>query len=205
MHHISYDVLDYTFNGRETGQRGNDHPAFAPYGVFPCAGHDRWIAIAVTSDDGFAALAEVIGAPELASDGRFATTVTRLRHRRDVNALVGERTRSMQNEQLAKALQKRGVAASALAHQQEMHEDEHLRARGYFNAITHPEAGTHLYPGPLAKLLETADVPPFRPAPTLGQHNEYVLKEILGLDEAAYQQLIDDQVIGTTYLESATA
>jgi crotonobetainyl-CoA:carnitine CoA-transferase CaiB-like acyl-CoA transferase len=205
MHHIAYDVLDYTFNGRENAQRGNHHPAFAPYGVFPCAGHDRWIAIAVTSDEAFAALSEVIGAPELAADERFATTVDRLRHRREVNAAVGERTRAMQNAQLAKALQERGVTASALAHQQEMHEDEHLRSRGYFNPITHPEAGTHLYPGPLAKLQNTAAVPPFEPAPTLGQHNEYVLKTILGLDDAAYQQLIDEQVIGDTYLESATA
>ncbi|MGE0229172.1 MAG: CaiB/BaiF CoA transferase family protein [Dehalococcoidia bacterium] len=205
MHHIAYDILDYTFNGRETGQRGNGHPAFAPYGVFPCAGHDRWIAIAVTSDAGFAALAEVIGAPELASDERFATTIDRLRHRAEVNAEVGQRTSAMQNQQLASALQARGVAASALAHQQEMHEDEHLRARGYFNSITHPEAGTHLYPGPLAKLERTAAVPPFEPAPTLGQHNEYVLKGILGLDDDAYQTLIQDQVIGDTYLESATA
>ncbi|MGE0229861.1 MAG: CaiB/BaiF CoA transferase family protein [Dehalococcoidia bacterium] len=205
MQHIAYDVLDYTFNGRETGQRGNHHPAFAPYGVFPCAGHDRWIAIAVASDAGFAALTEIIGAPELASDERFATTIGRLRHRTEVNAEVGERTRAMQNGQLAAALQSRGVTASALAHQQEMHEDGHLQARGYFNTITHPEAGTHLYPGPLAKLEHTAAVPPFEPAPTLGQHNEYVLKGILGLDEGAYQKLIEDQVIGDTYLESATA
>src|SRR5262245_40126232 len=53
MHHIAYDILDYSFNGRETGQRGNHHPAFAPYGVFPCAGDDRWIAIAVPSDEAF--------------------------------------------------------------------------------------------------------------------------------------------------------
>ena len=56
LHHIAYDVLDYEFNGRERGQRGNDHPAFAPYGVFPSAGEDRWIAIACTSDAAFAAL-----------------------------------------------------------------------------------------------------------------------------------------------------
>ena len=53
LHHIAFDVLDYGFNGREHGQRGNDHPAFAPYGVFPCAGGDRWIAIACTSDEAF--------------------------------------------------------------------------------------------------------------------------------------------------------
>ena len=97
------------------------------------------------------------------------------------------------------------MAAAALAHQQEMHADEHLTARGYFTPITHPAAGTHLYPGPLGKLKYTADVPPFRPAPTLGQHNEYVYKELIGLSDQEYQKLVDDQVIGTVYLETAHA
>ena len=93
LHHIAYDVLDYEFNGRERGQRGNDHPAFAPYGVFPCAGEDRWIAIACTSDAAFAALLGHLDAAEFAEDERFATTIARLRHRAAVNDLVAERTR----------------------------------------------------------------------------------------------------------------
>jgi benzylsuccinate CoA-transferase BbsF subunit/naphthyl-2-methylsuccinate CoA transferase subunit len=205
LHHIAYDVLDYSFNGRERGQRGNDHPAFAPYGVFPCAGEDRWIAITVTSDEGFGALVKELGCPELADDERFATTIARLRHRAEINALVAERTREKDGPKLARALQASGVAAAALAHQQEMHADEHLSARGYFNPIAHPAAGRHLYPGPLAKLVNTADIPPFRAAPTLGQHNEYVYKQIIGLSEEEYQSLVNEQLIGNVYLETATA
>ena len=205
LHHIAFDMLDYAFNGRERGQRGNDHPAFAPYGVFPCAGQDRWIAIACTSDAAFAALMQHLDAAKWADDERFATTIARLRHRAAVNELVAERTRHHTAGDLARALQRSGVAAAALAHQQEMHTDEHLTVRGYFTPITHPAAGTHLYPGPLGKLAHTADVPPFRPAPTLGQHNEYVYKEILGLSDQDYQKLADDQVIGTVYLETAHA
>jgi benzylsuccinate CoA-transferase BbsF subunit len=205
LHHIAYDVLDYEFNGRERGQRGNDHPAFAPYGVFPCAGEDRWIAIACTSDAAFAALMSQLDAAEFADDERFATTIARLRNRTAVNDLVAERTRPLKAEDLARALQARGVAAAALAHQQEMHTDEHLAARGFFNPITHPAAGTHLYPGPLGKLANTADGPPFRPAPTLGQHNEYVYKDIIGLSDQDYQKLVDDDIIGTIYQETAHA
>jgi crotonobetainyl-CoA:carnitine CoA-transferase CaiB-like acyl-CoA transferase len=97
------------------------------------------------------------------------------------------------------------VSAAALAHQQEMHTDEHLNARNYFTPITHPAAGTHLYPGPLGKLQNTADGPPFRPAPTLGQHNEYVYKEVIGLSDEEYAKLVDEQAIGTIYLETAHA
>ena len=205
LHHIVYDVLDYEFNGRERGQRGNDHPAFAPYGVFPCAGEDRWIAIACTSDAAFAALLGHLDAAEFAEDERFATTTARLRHRAAVNDLVAGRTRGYAAAELARQLQASGVVAAALAHQQEMHTDEHLAARSFFSPITHPAAGTHLYPGPLGKLQHTADGPPFRPAPTLGQHNEYVYKEIIGLSDEQYQKLVDDQAIGTAYLETAHA
>ena len=97
------------------------------------------------------------------------------------------------------------MTAAALAHQQEMLTDEHLNARAFFNSITHPAAGTHLYPGPAGRLERTAGGPPFRPAPTLGQSNPYVYKELLGLSEQEYQQLIDDHAIGDAYLETAHA
>jgi crotonobetainyl-CoA:carnitine CoA-transferase CaiB-like acyl-CoA transferase len=205
LHHIAYDVLNYELNGREGGQRGNDHPAFAPYGVFPCAGEDRWIAIACTSDAAFAALMGDLDAAQWADDEQYATTIARLRHRAAVNELVADRTRHYGAEELARTLQASGVAAAALAHQQEMATDEHLTARNYFTPITHPAAGTHLYPGPLGKLQHTADGPPFRPAPMLGQHNEYVYKDVMGLSDEEYQKLVDDQVIGTVYLETAHA
>ncbi len=205
LHHIAFDVLDYEFNGREGGPRGNNHPAFAPYGVFPCAGQDRWIAIACLSDAAFAALMQHLDAAGLADDERFSTTIARLRNRKAVNELVAQRTRRYAAGDLERRLQGSGVAAAALAHQQEMHTDEHLAARGFFTPITHPAAGTHLYPGPLGKLQDTADVPPFRPAPTLGEHNEYVYKEIIGLSDEQYQSLVDDQIIGTIYLETAHA
>jgi crotonobetainyl-CoA:carnitine CoA-transferase CaiB-like acyl-CoA transferase len=206
LHHIVYDVLDYEFNGRERGQRGNDHPAYAPYGVFPSAGDDRWIAIACTSDAAFAALSLQLDVATAADDERFATTVARLRHRTALNELVAERTRQYPAEDLAKRLQASGVAAAALARQQEMHTtDEHLNARNFFTPITHPAAGTHLYPGPLGKLQHTAAGPPFRPAPTLGQHNEYVYKDIIGLSNQDFQKLVDDDIIGTVYQETAHA
>ncbi len=205
LHHIAYDVLDYEFNQRERGPRGNDHPAFAPYGVFRSAGDDRWIAVACPSDAAFAALAETLGAPDWAQDERFATTTARLRNRTAVNELVAERARDLDAEELARTLQASGVPAAALAHQQEMTGHEQLAARGFFTPITHPAAGTHLYPGPLGRLQHTGDGPPFRPAPTLGQHNEYVYRQIIGLSDEEYQKLVDDQVIGTVYLESAHA
>ena len=203
-HHIPYDFMDYSMNRRVHGHWGNSHPSMAPYGIFRCAGHDRWIAIAVPSDDAFARLCTTMGQQQLTSDARFADVVSRHRHRSELEAIVGGWTTDFDNHELAARLQAEGVLAMALEHQEELHEDEHLSARGFFNPITHPAAGTHLYPGPLAKLHHTAAGPPFRPAPTLGQHNEDVLCGVLGLTDAEYRRLINERVIGSAYLESAT-
>src|SRR6202012_5198991 len=106
-----------------------------------------------------------------AQDERLATTTARLRNRPAVNELVAGRARARDAGGLARALHAGGVPAAALAHQQELTGDEQLAARGFFTPITHPAAGTHLYPGPLGRLRHTADGPPFRPAPTLGAGN----------------------------------
>ena len=77
IHHTSYDLLDYQLNGRVHRQWGNRHPSMAPYGVFRCAGDDRWIAIATPSDEAFAALCEAMGEPALGSP----TSASRTRRR----------------------------------------------------------------------------------------------------------------------------
>ncbi len=203
-HHIPYDLMDYALNERQHPHWGNRHPSMAPYGVFRCSGDDRWVAIAIPSDEAFAALCEELGQPALAADERFAGVVERHRNQDELDPLVEARTRDRDAHDLAERLQARGAPAMALEHQQELHEDAHLNARGFFSSIEHPAAGTHLYPGPLAQLAHTASGPPWRPAPMLGQHNEEIFRGLLGLSEAEYGRLEDEQLIGDTYLETAT-
>ena len=93
LHHIAYDVLDYEFNGRERGQRGNDHPAFAPYGVFPVRGRGPVDRDRLHLGCGVRRAGATTGSAGLADDERFATAIARLRNRKAVNELVAERTR----------------------------------------------------------------------------------------------------------------
>ena len=82
------------------------------------------------------------------------------------------------------------------------YDDPHLQERGYFQEVTHPDAGTFPLSGPLWKLSGT-DERPHRPAPGLGEHNSYVLEEVLGLSKAALQSLEREGVIGTVPLEGS--
>ncbi|MDA1062029.1 MAG: CaiB/BaiF CoA-transferase family protein [Chloroflexi bacterium] len=204
MHHTSYDLIDYQMNGRVHGQWGNRHPSMAPYGVFRCAGEDRWIAIAVPSDEVFASLCEVMAQPELASDARFADTVARHHHQDDLEPILEAWTATRGDAELMHALQAAGVPAAAVAHQPEMFEDQHLLERGFFMQLDHPEAGTRRYPGPMARFEHMPLMPVRGPAPMLGQHNEEVLRGIAGVSAERYAELERDQVIGTAYVDDAS-
>ena len=204
MQHLTYSIMDYSMNRRVRGPRGNRHPSMAPHGIYPCAGEDRWIAIAVPTDGAFTALCEELGRPDLAEDPDYADVVSRHRNQRALDAIVAEWTAQHDHHALMLRLQAAGIPAAKLAHQEELFDDPQLLDRGFFEELTHPEAGTHPYAGPMAH-FERYPLSPLRgPAPLLGQHNHEVLCGLLGLDEADYRQLVEDEIIGTVYTEDAT-
>lgn len=204
IQHLTYSFMDYSMNRRVHGHPGNRHPSMAPHGIYRCASDDEWIALAVGSDEEFATLCEVLGLPALATDARFADVVVRHGNQRELDPLVDAATARRDARELMAALQARGVHAMRLEHQEEMFEDPHLNARDYFQPLTHPEAGTHQYPGPMTKFSRQPLIPLRGPAPCLGEHNREVLQGLLGLGDDDYQQLLDDEIIGTVYTEDAT-
>ena len=204
IHHTSYALMDYMMNKRVQQHWGNRHPSMAPYGLFPCAGDDEWVAIAVPSDEVFAALCRELGGPELATDERFADAVSRYRNQDELEPIVGHWTRQHGQRELMLRLQGVGVPATMVYRQTEMHEDPHLRERGFFVELPHYEGGSYLFPGPVAKFERMPLSPPRERAPTLGEHNEAVLKGIVGMSDKRYRELEERQIIGTVYLETAT-
>ncbi|MBI2887648.1 MAG: CoA transferase [Chloroflexi bacterium] len=195
-------VLEYTMNGRVPQPLGNHHPHMAPHGVFPCRGNDRWITIAVEGDQQFARLCGVMGRPDLAEDERFATALARYQRQDEMETIIAAWTREQENATLLAQLQAAGIASGAVHNDEDLYRDPHLQARGLFQEVVHRQAGTHLYPGPYWRI--DGEIPGFRlPAPCLGEHNVAVYQGLLGLDDAQYQGLLDDRLIGDTYLEGA--
>ncbi len=98
-------------------------------------------------------------------------------------------------------LQRAGVAAGAVLTSSELLTDPHLKERGTFQGVDRAIMGTHPYPVPTAPMkLSRSPIGIRRPAPLLGEHNEYVLGELLGLSKDDIQNLIDDGIIGTAPL-----
>ena len=175
-------VMDVTMNRREPAPIGNAGVGLAPHGVYPCAGGDRWISIAVGGEDewhGLCAAARRLGPAPWTRDPRFADSYRRLRQREALDAALRRWTVHFDAGYLTVALQAEGVAAFPVMNIEDQFLDPHFRERGAWVEMEHPMAGAEWLYGLAWRLSRT----PGRiasPAPLLGQHNERVLGGLLG-------------------------
>ncbi|MGH7899621.1 MAG: CaiB/BaiF CoA transferase family protein [Candidatus Binatia bacterium] len=188
-------VLEFTMNGRETPRRGNRHAEFAPHGVFRSAGDDRWVAIAVESDEQWRALCRAVGDPALGADPRFATLEDRRRNQDALEARIGDWTKTISPEEATQRLQDVGVAAFPSMTNHDLAEDAHLNERGFFVDLPHAEVGPRHHVGLPWKFSGTPCAVE-RPAPCLGEHNREVLETVLGYSPAEIDQLSKAGALG---------
>jgi crotonobetainyl-CoA:carnitine CoA-transferase CaiB-like acyl-CoA transferase len=174
-------LLDYEMNGRSPGRKGNRDELMAPHNLYLCWGVDRWVALAVETDEEFAALARVIDRPELAQDPRFADAASRKRNEGALDSLIAEWTRPQDRDQVVEMLCAAGLAAAPSQNPEELIRDPHLRERGAFVEVDHPELGRREFVG--VPWMMSDYEPPVRHAPLLGEHNEHVFRGLLGMSE----------------------
>jgi crotonobetainyl-CoA:carnitine CoA-transferase CaiB-like acyl-CoA transferase len=189
-------VVDYSLSGRVATPLGNRLPFMAPHGVYPCRGDDLWVAIAVGSDAEWRGLCHAIGRPELADDARFATVSGRWQQQHALDDMLAAWTRERDHYAAMHLLQSHGVPAGAVTTPAEIIADPHLEARGFWDTVEHPEVGPYRQVSTPWKLSRS----PRRvtsPAPGLGEHNSYVLGELLGLSAQEMARLEAQGVIGT--------
>ena len=195
MQMVGPAFMDYALNRRVAGPKGNRHPlgAAAPHGVFPCAGDDRWISIAVFTDAEWQGLVTAMGHPAWAAAPEFATLTQRLAHIDALHDQVAQWTRTAADTDLAGRLQAHGVAAAPVLNVADLLHDPHYRARGTFIEVQHPLGFRETIYGAYVKTSRTdADV---QPGPRMGRDNDQVFLHLLGLDDARYRRLVEEQVI----------
>jgi crotonobetainyl-CoA:carnitine CoA-transferase CaiB-like acyl-CoA transferase len=193
--HLGEAIMDYTMNGRVQEPTGNRHPAMAPHGVYRCHGEDRWAVLSVSSDEEWQGLCRALGNPPWTSDERFSTVTGRIENQDELDKYIEEWTCRHDNYEVMYILQKEGVAAGPVLDQRDAYHDAHLQCRGFFELVSHREAGTHLYPGMLFNMNKTP-LNIRKPAPCLGEHNDYVFKEVIGMSDGEIAELEKEQIIG---------
>lgn len=199
--HLAEYLLDAQMNQRQHRPQGNQHASMAPHNVYPCAGEGAWVTIAVADDAEWQRLCDAMERPAWAMHERFGSTASRLQHQQELDTRLAAWTRQYTSTDVAHRLQQYGVAAGPVLSAAAAYADPHLRARGFFETVTHAEAGTHEYPGVLWRMSHTpAHIR--RPACCLGEHNAYVYGEILGYSAAETARLTSAGHIGDTYVEA---
>ena len=195
---VGEGLLDFAFNGRRTRRWGNRHSYMSPHGCYPCAGDDEWVALAVRDGTEWAGFCQVIGQAELAGDSRFADPISRNQYQDDLDAIIGQWTSVRTQNGVMRELQSRGIPAGPVLNAKQLLADPHLRSRGFFERVEHPPEtglGIREYVSRGWKLSGTAIHIP-SPAPTLGEGNEYVLRQVLGLGSSEVEKLREEGAIG---------
>ena len=194
-------ILDWSANGRIWSRYGNRSPykPAAPHGAYPCAGEDRWLAIACFTDPEWRALAQVAGHSEWTSDARFTDLAARLKNQDALDTLVASWTKSQDAYQAMTALQRAGVPAGVCQTAGDRCDrDPQLAALKWLTEVT----GTKIGRWPLAEVpIKMSESPAHiggridRGAPCYGEDNEYVYGELLGMSSQEIKALADEGVI----------
>ena len=189
-------AIEYTAYGAVLSRLGNRSRDAAPQGLYPCRGDEQWLAVSVATDAQWSALKTVLGQPDWADD----PSLDAIDGRRRAHDLIDKHLEQWASGQdcidAAAELSASGVPASQLYDARLSPQHPQLVARGYFEQLDHPIVGQHRVPT-IPFRFRSVDRWCRTSAPTVGEHNESVLKELLGLDEAALEALGAESVIGT--------
>ena len=194
LHLMAPLTLDYVINQREAMRMGNRYAYAAPHGAYRCCGEDRWCAIAVSSDEEWQSFGKVIGNPAWTANQKFSTLPSRKETEEELDKLVEEWTINHSPEEVMSLMQAAGVAAGVVENAEDLMEhDPQLKHRNFFKELDHPEMGKHRVRGPAFVLSKSPSE--VRRSPLLGEHNEYALKEVLGMSDEQVAELVIEGVL----------
>ena len=166
-------LVEYARNGIQMRRQGNRGPGATPQGVYPCEGDDAWVALAAVNDAARASLARLIGQPEFRE--------AEWRERADeIDKLISHWTARHSVAEAVDALRARGVAAARVTVPAALLSDPHLLARGFWETVDHPAAGSFLCTGMPFAFVGKPRHWIHRVAPLYGQHTSEVLTGVLG-------------------------
>ncbi|MDD5038787.1 MAG: CoA transferase, partial [Dehalococcoidales bacterium] len=194
-------ILDYTVNGRVLGRMGNKDPYMAPHGSYLCRGKNHWgegryVVIAVPNDEVWQCFCHVLGNPDWTSKAEFATAVNRKKNEAEMDKLIEAWTTQFTPEQIMTMMQAVGVPCGVMEYAEDVVADPQLKHRGQIKYVKHPEIGDMPLTTPSYRLSRT----PFnitRAGPCIGEHNEYILKDLLKLNDDDIAELLTSGALTT--------
>ena len=188
-------MMDYILNKRVRVRQANRDEFMAPHNAYRCRGGDlKWVTIAVASDEEWASLCSTMGNPAWTEEDKFADGYSRWKNQEEMDRHIEAWTQNYTPYEVTEMLQKAGVAAFPCLSNRGLVEDPHLKARGFFEEWDHPEIGKRKYDGMTWKMSKTPGRIRKR-APLVGEHNNYVFGELLGLSQEEIGRLVQEKIL----------
>ena len=187
-------IIDFTLNAREWNRAGNRDSVKVPHGIYRAAGDDQWVAVSVGSQAEWQRFCMVIGRQDLADDKRFADEAGRHRNSAELDAMIEAWSSTRDATGAARLLQDVGITAGPVLSVAQLLEDKQLRDRGFVVEIDHPESGARKTVG-LPWKIGGVPEPNYRRSPLIGESNDYVFKDLLGLSDLEIEDLKKKGVI----------
>jgi benzylsuccinate CoA-transferase BbsF subunit len=181
-------ILDYEANGRELALTGNKCENAAPHGIYRCQGEDRWVAIAVLTEDEWQSFKRVIGGPEWVQAPRFDTAAGRVANSEELDKLVESWTVNYPPEKIQDMLQRAGVAAGLVANARDLDRDPQFNHYNFYHELEHPYMGKLRYYHPAPLKLSAAEAEVQRPV-LVGEHTDEICTQILGMSQEEVDSL----------------
>lgn len=178
----------------ETGARGNDHERMVPRGIYPAAGENRWLSLGVDSDEEWAALVDVLGRPDWATDAELATAAGRRARRAELDEALRAFTAGVDRDELVERLRAAEVCAAPVLEIEELRSWPQFAARGLAYELPSFEGASEVVFRTPWHLSEAPDTKGGS-SPRMGEHNDYVFTEVLGLERARVEDLVAREVI----------
>lgn len=184
-------VVTKTLTGEGPSRDGNANLASAPFSSYVT--NDGYVTIACANDNLFKKLCKAIEREDLLEVPEYGDNHSRKLNEKGLNAEVEKWTRERSTKEIVDILDKAGCPVGPILEIDDLVEDEQIRARHMLVEINHPILGKVEYPGNPCNFSEAGELC-YGSAPTLGEHNEYVLKEILGMEDDKIEALKEKDI-----------
>jgi len=191
---VGSELMQYTMNKTSPFRCGNQDSIMAPHNCYRCKGGDKWVSIAVATDEEWKGMCGVMGNPSWTKEEAFSNVYNRWKNRVQLDKHIAGWTINYTHYEVMTLLQRAGVAAVPSFSAEEILSDPHVKARGMLNEVQHPVLGKKVVINPSWKLSET----PARikkASPLLGEHNEEVFGGLLNMSKEEIKKLEDEKII----------
>ena len=187
-------LMQWQMNNKDLESIGNKHYRHAPHGIYPCAGDDQWLAIAITNDLQWQSLVAVIGDVSLTNDRGYADASSRKDREPEIDLLIEKWTRELSPYDAMERLQNAGVPSGVFLNPRGLADDPHLKERRFLSPVIYKDGVERMMPV-LPWRFVSGPEPRLESAPLMGEHNSYIFEEILGISSEEVSKLIETQVI----------